>query len=56
MQIFRISDAAQGNFVAAIRDYSVAVAKDPTHFKAFFNRGFSYDKASASRGGFQERV
>jgi hypothetical protein len=22
----------------------VAILKDPTHFKAYFNRGFSYDK------------
>jgi tetratricopeptide (TPR) repeat protein len=33
-----------GNFKAAIEDYSKAVELDPRHFKALFNRGFSYDK------------
>ena len=37
-------NAFQGNFADAIRDYSVAIAKDSSHFKAYFNRGFSYDK------------
>lgn len=35
---------AQGHFKAAINDYTVAILKDPSHFKAYFNRGFSYDK------------
>ncbi|KAL0021276.1 hypothetical protein WJX79_005975 [Trebouxia sp. C0005] len=34
----------QGNFAAAIEEYSQAIALDPQHFKALFNRGFSWDK------------
>lgn len=33
-----------GNFKAAIEDYSKAIELDARHFKALFNRGFSYDK------------
>lgn len=35
-----------GNFKVAIEDYSRAIELDPRHFKALFNRGFSYDKVS----------
>ena len=34
----------QGNFAAAIEEYSQAIALEPQHFKALFNRGFSWDK------------
>jgi tetratricopeptide (TPR) repeat protein len=34
----------QGNFKGAVEEYSRALALSPTHFKALFNRGFSYDK------------
>ena len=37
----------QGNFAAAIEEYSQAIALEPQHFKALFNRGFSWDKVSA---------
>ncbi|GBG77222.1 hypothetical protein CBR_g23549 [Chara braunii] len=30
------------NFLAAIEDYTRAIEKDPNHFKALFNRGFSW--------------
>lgn len=33
-----------GDFRAAIEDYSRAIELAPNHFKAYFNRGFSYDK------------
>ena len=35
-----------GNFAGAVREYSAALALAPRHFKAIFNRGFAYDKAS----------
>lgn len=35
----------QGNFAAAIEEYSQAIRLEPSHFKALFNRGFSWDKA-----------
>ncbi len=35
---------AQGDYDAAIDDYSRALRIDPKHFKAVYNRGFSYDK------------
>ena len=35
-----------GNFQAAVEEYSRALALDNSHFKALFNRGFSYDKVS----------
>lgn len=38
------SQRKQGNFHAAIEEYSRAIALDPRHFKALFNRGFSQDK------------
>lgn len=34
----------QGDFAAAIEEYSQAIALEPHHFKALFNRGFSWDK------------
>jgi len=34
----------QGNFRAAVEEYTKAIDADPWHFKALFNRGFSYDK------------
>ena len=37
----------KGNFAAAIEEYSQAIALEPQHFKALFNRGFSWDKVSA---------
>ena len=37
----------QGNFAAAIEEYSQAIALEPQHFKALFNRGFSWDKVYA---------
>ncbi len=33
-----------GNYYAAISDYTKAIELNPKHFKAYFNRGFSYDK------------
>lgn len=37
----------QGDFVGAVAEYSRALELDPTHFKAMFNRAFSYDKVGA---------
>lgn len=37
----------QGDFEKAINDYSVAIRIDPNHFKAVYNRAFSYDKVSS---------
>lgn len=34
----------QGNFLAAIENYTYALQIEPNHFKALFNRGFSHDK------------
>lgn len=34
----------QGNFQAAVEEYSKALQKDPNHFKALFNRAFAMDK------------
>ena len=36
----------RGDFGEAVREYSAALALAPLHFKAVFNRGFCYDKAS----------
>ncbi len=36
--------AAQGDYEAAISDYGQALKIDPRHFKAVYNRGFSFDK------------
>lgn len=33
-----------GDFAGAVREYSAALALNPTHFKALFNRAFSRDK------------
>jgi hypothetical protein len=43
----------QGNFKGAVEEYTRALALSPTHFKALFNRGFSYDKVrpAAAAGG-----
>lgn len=38
----------QGNFAAAIEEYSQAIALEPHHFKALFNRGFSWDKVHST--------
>jgi Flp pilus assembly protein TadD len=38
----------QGNFSAAVEEYSKALVLEQRHFKALFNRGFSYDKVSAA--------
>jgi tetratricopeptide (TPR) repeat protein len=35
---------AQGNFDAAIRDYTAAIRIDGAHFKAYYNRAFAYSK------------
>lgn len=34
----------QGNFRGAVEEYTRALSLSPTHFKALFNRGFSFDK------------
>lgn len=34
----------QGNYAAAVDEYSKALQYDPQHFKSLFNRGFAYDK------------
>lgn len=34
----------QGNFKGAVDEYTRALSLSPTHFKALFNRGFSFDK------------
>lgn len=34
----------QGNFKGAVEEYTRALSLSPAHFKALFNRGFSYDK------------
>jgi tetratricopeptide (TPR) repeat protein len=34
----------QGDYESAISDYGKALKIDPRHFKAVYNRGFSYDK------------
>jgi len=36
----------QGRFDVAVEEYSRTLALEPRHFKALFNRGFSYDKVS----------
>lgn len=38
----------RGDFKAAVADYSRALELDPRHFKAVYNRAFSYDKVCAS--------
>lgn len=37
----------QGNFLGAVEAYSEAIQLQPGHFKALFNRAFSYDKVLA---------
>ncbi len=41
----------QGNFAAAIQEYSKAIQLDSHHFKALFNRGFSLDKVTSVTWG-----
>jgi hypothetical protein len=36
----------EGDLLSSIKEYSDAIALDSSCFKAYFNRGFSYDKAS----------
>lgn len=36
----------QGNFLGAVEAYSEAIKLQPAHFKALFNRAFSYDKVA----------
>lgn len=36
----------QGKYEEAIADYSQALSIDPHHFKAVYNRAFSYDKVT----------
>jgi len=38
----------QFEFLRAVEEYSSALALVPGHFKALFNRGYSYDKVRAS--------
>ena len=38
---------SQGDYESAIADYGKALKIDPRHFKAVYNRGFSYDKVSS---------
>lgn len=40
----------QGNFAGAVEEYSRALGLTPSHFKALFNRGFSYDKVRGRTG------
>ena len=37
----------RGDFHGAILRYSQALAAQPRHFSALFNRGFSYDKVAS---------
>jgi tetratricopeptide (TPR) repeat protein len=51
----------QGRFDVAVEEYSRTLALEPGHFKALFNRGFSYDKVGgrgrgARRGGRKRGV
>ena len=41
----------RGDFAGAVREYSAALALDPSHFKCLFNRAFSLDKVGACRLG-----
>lgn len=34
----------QGQFEAAIRDYTMAIALNPGHCRAYYNRAFSHDR------------
>lgn len=34
----------QGRFEAAITDYTTAIALNPTHCRAYYNRAFSHDR------------
>lgn len=42
----------QGRFEAAIKDYTMAVALNPGHCRAYYNRAFSHDRL----GQFEEAV
>ena len=39
----------RGDYEAAITDYGQALKIDPRHFKAVYNRGFSFDKVRVRR-------
>lgn len=41
----------RGDFAAAVREYTAALAQDPSHFKSLFNRAFSLDKVGGHAGG-----
>jgi len=41
----------RGDFAGAVREYSAALALDPTHFKCLFNRAFSLDKVGRAAWG-----
>lgn len=43
-----------GDFHAAIADYTRAIELNPRHFKAYFNRGFSYDKLGDFRSAIAD--
>lgn len=43
----------QGNFTGAIQAYTQALEQEPSHFKAVFNRAFSYDKVRIKVSGNQ---
>ncbi len=44
----------KGDFAGAVAEYTKALELDPTHFKALFNRAFSYDKASCMRASYND--
>ncbi len=53
----------RGDYEAAIQAYTRAIELDPRHFKAYFNRGFAYDKVRCGavrgvcgRGGLGARA
>ena len=42
----------RGDYEAAIQAYTRAIELDPKHFKAYFNRGFAYDKVCILRAEY----
>ena len=45
----------QGDLRGAVEEYSRALALNPRHFKALFNRAFAFDKVTPLRCCFTER-